>query len=96
MLLPLLLPPLLSVSPALPLASSHVEDEEISLRGTDLRPLKRKAVDVGVGVPAVIDLFEDEVVVQETVMILIEGGVGAALKVPRLEEISVVASLRPE
>lgn len=45
--------PLLIVALSLPSAPSHVEDEEIYLYGMDLRPSKRKAMDVGAGVPAV-------------------------------------------
>lgn len=81
-------------APALPLALFHVEDEDISSCGADLRPQKRKAVDMGAGAPTTVDLFEDEVVVQEIMTILIEGGIGVALKVPRLEEIRVSTSLR--
>lgn len=83
-----------TTTPAPPLAASYIEDEEVSPRDVDLRPCK--ALDVGVSVPATINLFEDEILVQETATILIEGGVEAASKVPRLEEIGATDPLRLE
>lgn len=50
----------------------------------------------GASVPAVVDLFEDEVVVQDTVMTLIKGGVGAAPEMPKFEKVEVATSLRPD
>lgn len=82
----------------LPLAPPCIEDEEVSLHDGDLRPSKRKAIDGGDGVPVVVDLSEisPEVVVQDVMVTLAEGGIGAASEVPILEGHEFVAFLRLE
>nr|XP_009788764.1 PREDICTED: uncharacterized protein LOC104236526 [Nicotiana sylvestris] len=82
----------------LPSALSRVDDDEVSPRGTDLRPRKRRAVDGGAGVPVVVNLSEvsSEVEVQDVVTTSAEGDVGAAPEVPWLEEADIAASLRSE
>lgn len=53
-------------------------------------------MEVGAGALVMVELFGDEVVVQETMMIMIEGGVGVASEVHMFEEIRVSSSLRTE
>lgn len=88
--------PISTAVPAFPLVPSYVEDEEVSPHGTDLGPRKRRAVDGGASVLVAVYLpdVSPEVVLQDTMMTLAEGGAGAALEVPRLEEVDVAASLR--
>lgn len=68
----------------------HVEDEEVSLLDADLRPRKRKAMDMGEGVPAIVDLSEGKITIRETTTMSIEEDVRAAFEVPPLEEINAV------
>lgn len=64
--------PILTAMHVLPLAPPYTEDEKVYSRCTDLRPKKRRVVDDGASVPAVLDLSEvsPEVVVQDIVATL--------------------------
>lgn len=66
--------PISTVTTALPLAPSYVEDEEISPCNADLRPRKRRVVEEGAGAPLAVDLSKvsPKFVVQDTVMMLVE------------------------
>ena len=55
-----------------------------------------RAVDMGEGVPANIDLYEGEITIRETATISIEEDVGAAFEVPSLEEINAAVSSRTQ
>lgn len=83
---------------ALPSAPSQVVDNDISPRGTDLRPRKRRTIDRGAGIPAMVALSEVSPVgeVQDVAATLTEEDVGAAQEVPWLEEADTTASLRSE
>lgn len=85
-----------TVVPVLSLDPSYIEDEEVSLHDTNLRPRKKKAVDTGADVLVAVALFEDEIVVRETVTIFINEDIRAASEAPTpgLEEIEVVVPLR--
>lgn len=54
------------------------ENDDVSPHDVDLRPRKRKAVDVGGGVLPVVHSLEDEIVAWETATIFIGEDDGAA------------------
>lgn len=88
--------PISTVAPVSSPALLYVEDTEVSSHDADLRPRKRKSIDAGEGIPMAIDSSEDEIIVQETTIISIEDGIGAALEMRNLEELGVVAPLLHE
>lgn len=72
------------------------EDDKVSPRDGDLRPRKNEVVDVGGGVPLVVDLVEGEFMLRETVTIYIGDDVGVTSNAPQLEEADEGVPLRPD
>lgn len=77
--------PILAVVPIPPSVSLFIEDNEVFPHDANLRPRKRKVVDIEEGVSAVIDLLEGEFMVRETETIYVGEDIGATSEVPQLE-----------
>lgn len=88
--------PALAIAPAPPLFSLIDEDNEVPSCDTDLRPHKKKVVDVEGGVPAAIDSLEGEFTLRETAMIHVGDDIGATSKTPQPKEANEGLPLRPQ
>lgn len=93
---PFISTPVSAVAPAPPLFSLIDEDDEVHPHDTNLRPRKRKVVDIGGGVPSAIESLEDEFVIWKTMTIHIEDDVGDTSEAPQFEETNVDMTLHPE